>query len=179
MSSDSRQENKDILEFRLPSYMEIPDVGLYLKQVVKYLNETLNPWFHVNVTETMISNYVKMHLVSNAVKKQYYRDQIAAFMFIVLAKPVVSLDNIQLLLQHQLEKYENGEAYELFRTAFMRTMIRTFGEGEEEKGMAADAFEALIQNIIIAIVQKYYIEKCFQELAEAQEAAPESDPEQE
>lgn len=157
------EEKRDIREFDLPKYNEIPDVGLYLKQVVKYINETLQPWFDITVTDTMISNYVKMHLVPNAVKKQYYRDQIASFLFIVLAKPIVSLDNIQTLLNMRQEKYEADEAYELFRSSFMKTLRSIFCE-EEYESQPADAYQDLIRNIIIAIVQKYYIEKCFREL---------------
>lgn len=157
-------EVRDISEFTLPKYNEIPDVGLYLKQVVKYINETLGPWFDISVTETMISNYVKMHLVPNAIKKQYYRDQIAAFMFIVLSKTVVSLDNIQLLLKMREEKYEVKEGYELFSNAFVRIMRVTFGIAAEEDVEPADEVQALMKNIIIAIVQKYYIDRCFENL---------------
>lgn len=162
---------KDIQDFSLPRYNEIPDVGLYLKQVVKYINETLGPVFGIAVTETMISNYVKMHLVPNAIKKQYYRDQIATFMFIVLTKTIVSLDNIQLLLKMREEKYEPQEAYELFGKAFTRIMRNTFGIAAEEDVEPADEVQALMKNIIIAIVQKYYIDRCFLELKEEQDNA--------
>lgn len=155
---------KEMEEFALPRYNEIPDVGLYLKQVVKYINETLNPWFDITVTETMISNYVKMHLVPNAIKKLYYRDQIATFLFIVLAKPVVSLDNIQILLKMREEQYETKEAYELFGDALKKTTLSIFGTGRADAPESKDSFQALIKNIIIAIVQKYYIEKIFWEL---------------
>lgn len=159
----------DIQDFSLPKYNEIPDVGLYLKQVVKYINETLGPVFGISVTETMISNYVKMHLVPNAIKKQYYRDQIATFMFIVLTKTIVSLDNIQLLLKMREEKYDPLEAYELFGKAFTRIMRNTFGVAAEEDVEPADEMQALMKNIIIAIVQKYYIDRCFMELKSEQD----------
>ncbi len=167
-------EKREIQEFRLPGYNEIPDVGLYLKQVVKYLNETLNPWFDISVTETMISNYVKMHMIPNAIKKLYYRDQIASLLFIVLAKPVVSLDNIQILLKLRAEKYETREGYELFSSAFMRTIRSIFCAEETESAAPLDAYQALIKNIIIAIVQKYYIEKCFRDLEKTLEEEKEA-----
>ena len=91
--------------FSMPRYHEIPNVGLYLKQVVKYINDYLNPYFRITVTETMLSNYVKMHMVPNPVKKQYSRDSIAMLIFITLAKSVLPLEDIQYMLKLQGSRY--------------------------------------------------------------------------
>ena len=66
-----------VRNFRLPRYEEIPNVGLYLEQTAKYINEYLAPMQDGALTPSMISNYVKKHLISNPIKKQYSRDQIA------------------------------------------------------------------------------------------------------
>ena len=81
-------------EFHLPTYKEIPDVGLYLDQTSKYINECLNDLPEVSITNSMISNYVKKHLIANPIKKQYYRDQIAALIFIAVTKNALSLDDV-------------------------------------------------------------------------------------
>ena len=44
-------------DFRMPRYDELPNVGLYLEQTVKYINECLSP-LNIPVTSSMISNYV-------------------------------------------------------------------------------------------------------------------------
>ena len=56
--------------FRLPRYGELPDVGLYLEQTTKYINHYLKPLGCIEITGSMIRNYVKMGLVTNPVKKQ-------------------------------------------------------------------------------------------------------------
>ena len=38
MKKDKKIETRVSKEFNLPKYNEIPDVGLYLDQVVKYIN---------------------------------------------------------------------------------------------------------------------------------------------
>ena len=96
-----RQPQKDeikasIENFRLPRYDEIPDVGLYLEQTTKYISELLSPLEDISITRSMISNYIKQGLVSNPVKKQYSRDQIAYLIYIAIAKTVLSLDHILL-----------------------------------------------------------------------------------
>ena len=67
-------EKQDLNQFNLPEYREIPDVGLYLDQVVKYLNGYLDLYPELPVTGSMISNYVKLKLVPKAMKKAYSRD---------------------------------------------------------------------------------------------------------
>ena len=63
-----------IKDFCLPAYNEIPDVGLYLEQTVKYINGYFAPFPDMELTASMVSNYVKKGLVSNPVKKQYSRE---------------------------------------------------------------------------------------------------------
>ena len=81
--------SEQLKEFRLPTYKEIPSVGLYLDQVSKYINDSLAVIPECTVTNSMISNYVKKKLVPNPVKKQYGRDQIAYLIFIALSKRVL------------------------------------------------------------------------------------------
>ena len=49
---------EDISGFRLPRYEQIPDVGLYLEQTVRYVNSFLAPLGEVELTASMASNYV-------------------------------------------------------------------------------------------------------------------------
>lgn len=57
--------------FRLPRYTQIPDVGLYLEQVVRYVNTHLAPLGEPELTSSMVSNYVKQGLISSPIKKSY------------------------------------------------------------------------------------------------------------
>ena len=54
--------------FRLPRYYEIPNMGLYLEQTTKYINQCIQPLGFENVTSTMIRNYVKHGLITNPEK---------------------------------------------------------------------------------------------------------------
>jgi len=87
-----------ISAFALPKYNEIPNVGLYLEQASKYVSEFSVVLQGGAVTGSMISNYVKQGLLSNPVKKQYDRDQIAYLIFISIAKMVLSMELLLLQL---------------------------------------------------------------------------------
>ena len=93
-------------DFHLPSYREIPDVGLYLDQTVKYVNRYLAPLGCMEITSSMVSNYVKKGLVENPVKKQYNREQIAYLFFIAVAKNVLSMEDIRLLFENDVRFLE-------------------------------------------------------------------------
>ena len=91
-------------DYRMPRYKEIPNVGLYLEQTVKYINECLAP-IEISITPSMLSNYVKKGYIDRPIKKQYYADQIAYAIYIVIIKQVLSMDNIykkQLILYRLL-----------------------------------------------------------------------------
>ena len=66
-----------IREFHLPRYDQIPDVGLYLEQTTKYINGYLAPLGCMELTASMVSNYVKKGLIPAPVKKQYSAQHIA------------------------------------------------------------------------------------------------------
>ena len=74
--------------YSLPSFREIPDVGLYLNQCATYINRVFEDIDGISITESMISNYVKKKLVPNPIKKQYSRESIAYSIFIAVAKNV-------------------------------------------------------------------------------------------
>ena len=61
----------DIAGFCLPRYAQIPGVGLYLEQVVRYINAHLAPLGEPELTSSMVSNYVKQGLIPAPVRKLY------------------------------------------------------------------------------------------------------------
>lgn len=159
-------ELKPIEEFRLPKYIELPNVGLYLKQVVRLINDSLGPYFGITVTETMLSNYVKKHIIPSPKKKLYDRDQIAALMFITLAKTVVSLENIQLMLEIQEDTYDKGTAYDYMCNEFENLIGYVFGLKEVPDDIGSDTNETkqLLRNLVITIAHKFYLEASFYQM---------------
>lgn len=161
--SETQELVNVIKDFHLPKYTEIPNVGLYLEQTAKYISEALSPLFKNAITGSMISNYVKKGLVSNPVKKQYDREQIAYLIFIALVKNVLSMDDIKTVINVQKESYEVVVAYNYFAEEFERLISYVFGEsaiGEETDTGNSDE-KRMLRNIIITVAHKIYLEKYF------------------
>ena len=103
-----KETKEEAVAFYLPTYKEIPSVGLYLDQTSKYINECLTDLPDVELTNSMISNYVKKHLIANPIKKQYGRDQIACLLFIALTKNALTLDDVAGLFELQKSRYSRS-----------------------------------------------------------------------
>lgn len=152
-----------IRDFHLPAYSEIPDVGLYLEQVAKYISDYLSPLGYGAMTGSMISNYVKKGLISSPVRKQYNREQIAQLIFIASAKAVLSMDDLNLMLNLQRKTYSSQIAYDYFRAELSNVLDYVFGLKGEMDNVGVDVTDEkmMLRKTIIAAVHKVYLDKFF------------------
>ena len=147
-----RMNDTDV--FNLPTYKEIPSVGLYLDQTSKYINEVLLDLPDAMITNSMISNYVKKHLIANPIKKQYYREQIADLIFIALTKYILSLDYVDRILKKQRKLMDSEQAYSIFIEYFDEYLHQIFAGKEIRKVDDKDESKALLKNVVISIVRQ-------------------------
>ena len=157
-----------VRNFRLPRYEEIPTVGLYLEQTTKYINEYLNPLQEGALTVSMVSNYVKKHLISNPVKKQYSREQIAYLFFIAVAKSVLSLDALTNFIRVQQKTYDLKKAYDYFAAELENLLLYTFEVKDtlDAVGQEDTDEKRLLHSCIVAVIQKIYLEKCLEAIVQ-------------
>ena len=171
MTNPQKQAAADsVRNFRLPRYNEIPDVGLYLEQTAKYITGFLAPVIDGGITPSMISNYVKKGLISNPVKKQYSREQIAYLFFIAIAKNVLSLDALQGFIRVQQATYDLQTAYNYFAEEFENLLLFTFELKDTMNVVGEDSTDEkrLLYSCIAAVTQIIYLEKCLAAIAEEQ-----------
>ena len=104
------------MEFRFPRWNQLPQIALYMDQVLLVLNQALEPLSAGDcaITATMINNYVKMKLAPPAEKKKYDRDHMGRFLMICLMKKVLSMAEIAAVLEHLQTDYSLEESYDLF-----------------------------------------------------------------
>ena len=155
--------SSSIIGLHLPRYQEIPGVGLYLEQTVKYINECLAPLTDEAITTSMVSNYVKRDLVDNPTKKQYNREQIAYLLFIAVVKNVLSMDEIRLIITIQKDSYSSEVAYNYFCSELENILAYIFGQKLELDNIGSDNTDEkiMLRNIIITAALKIYLGKLF------------------
>ena len=115
------------VDFALPRYEELPSVGLYLDQTVQFVNGYFRSFQGVELTASMVSNYVKKGIISHPVKKKYTREQLASLIYIVVSKTVLSMENIDTLFQMQRAHCTAAEAYDYFCDEMENCLPFVFG----------------------------------------------------
>lgn len=154
----NKETNQNTIK-TLPRYHEITNVGLYLEQTAKFVNQYLKDLNQPELTNSMISNYVKLKLLYNPEKKQYSSKHIATLIFIALAKNVVSLDDIRYLLSLDVEFSSFEDNYNLFCTLFDICLSSLFSNKTISLAEYSQHQDLLIP-IIKAITQKIYLDHC-------------------
>jgi len=152
--------------FRLPRYAHLPDVGLYLEQTTQYINRCLAPLGCVEITSSMIRNYVKMGLVHHPVGKQYYADQIAHLIVIAILKHTLSLEHIGTLFHLQQQVYTDQVAYDYFCTELENILQFRFGlkDTVDDVGVTSSLEKEMLRSAIIAVSHYIYLNACFEYL---------------
>lgn len=148
--------------FRLPRYAEIPDVGLYLEQTAKYINQSIQPLGFGELTGSMIRNYVKQGLVSNPVNKQYSANQIAHLISIAVLKQVIPLEHIRNFLLLQQQVYTDDVAYNYFCEELENILYFRFGlKGEfENVGVTDTVVKEMLRSALVAVSHIVYLNAC-------------------
>ena len=106
-------------EFRLPVWDELPQIELYMDQVIVLLNEYLSYFVYEGndeklITAAMVNNYVKMKLVPAPVRKKYGRVHLAYLIMICTLKQSLRLSMLPTLLPGNLPEEDVKTAYAAF-----------------------------------------------------------------
>ena len=92
---------------------DLPNIDLYMDQVTTFMESQLSSTKRYPedkiLTKTMINNYAKNKLLPPPEKKRYTREHLLMLIFIYYFKNILSIGDIQTLLQPITEKYFNSQ----------------------------------------------------------------------
>ena len=151
--------------FYIPTWEEIPNIDLYLDQVVTLLEEYLRP-FSLEpedkvITKTMINNYVKQNIISAPVNKKYNKEQVAMLFVICMLKQVYSINDISRLIKLSFKNNEPSIAYTKFANELRLAIKEIFEEKKREDKPKDRAEQIILQNVVNSFVSKLYVRKEF------------------
>ena len=160
--------------FALPRYADLPQMGLYLDQTVQYVNGCFSTFRGVELTPSMVSNYVKKGILSHPVRKKYSREQIASLLYIVVSKTVLPMENIDTLFKMQQAHCSAGAAYDYFCDEMENCLPFVFGCTREIRDLAVDAADEklLLRSTILAASNKIYLDCCFDAMRQEESLWP-------
>ena len=103
--------------FSYPKWQDIPNIDLYLDQVLLYVNQVcapISPDKDKGLTASMVNNYVKHGYLTKPDKKKYQRKQIARLIAITTLKSVFSIQEITQTLNTLQTQASSDQLYDAF-----------------------------------------------------------------
>ena len=119
-----RKWEKNLDKFRLPAWEDIPDIGLYMDQLIPFLKQYLDylpPELKEEqfITPATINNYVRKKIMPQPIKKRYYRTYLAYLLVICSLKQTLSIATVSTLIPLDLSAEELKEFYTSYVTRHM------------------------------------------------------------
>lgn len=106
---------RQLLEVRPRQWEELPDIPLYMDQVVSYLSRQLASFDEGDsLTPAMINNYIKDGLLARAHGKKYDQEHLALLTAISALKQVLSVREMKVLTAVGREGWESKRQYDYF-----------------------------------------------------------------
>ena len=108
---------RQMLEYRIPRWNELPEIELYMDQVIALMEKYLGVFYDdetKTITPSMINNYVKLGLIPAPVKKKYSKIHLACILIICILKQVIPINSISRMIEHQMSRHSVEEAYDRF-----------------------------------------------------------------
>ena len=159
-----RRWEKYLDDYRLPLWNEIPDIGLYMEQVIMLLKQYLDympPELKDAqfITAATINNYVRKKIMPEPVKKKYYRTHIAYLIMICSLKQCLSIPTLQKMIPMGLTEKQLEETYSAYANRhqlackyFLRQVREAAGgilDHEPESEFTTDNTSDLISEVAV------------------------------
>ena len=165
-SSELSKYLKKIAEYHCPRYNELPNISLYMDQLIEFLDQYLSefniPDEEIAITPTMVNNYVKQKLIAPPQNKRYLKEQVARLLVVGILKQVLSISDIALLLKQQIEQYTVPVAYDFFCTELENALKATFETRDFSVGNTASVTTPLsevVRSALLSFSNKIYVKK--------------------
>ncbi len=109
---------QNLKEYKIPRYEELPDIELYMDQVVALLNKNFKLLSNEEtfLTPSMINNYVKFGLIPAPNGKRYSRRHLCYMIALCFLKQILSMNEIKTIESQMISLSNELNAYNLLCT---------------------------------------------------------------
>ena len=164
----AKKQSISIENVHIPRWNELPNVDLYMDQILTFINSSLSECIKNSeneekeknqiLTKTMINNYVKNNILEAPVKKKYSKTQCAKLFVICVLKQVFSMNEISSLINIALESTDISHAYNSFCSLFEEAVKSTFEKKEFSKVDTSNEKRYLLKSVLLACSYKIYVQ---------------------
>lgn len=162
----NKKINNSLQNFHIPTWNELPNIDLYLDQVVNLVNSTLSPFLAFSekekdiqiLTKTMINNYVKNNLIEAPIKKKYSKIQVSKLFVICILKQVYSMNDIKSLIDIALNDSDLEKAYNKFGEKFEEAIKCTYNRTDFTLDENSKETLYLLKSVLLSCSYKIYVQ---------------------
>lgn len=190
-NSNVNELYKEITNFHIPRWNELPDLDLYLDQISSLLEKYLSIYIKNQdkeqdeekiknkdkkrkdkkdkekkdskiITKAMINNYVNTKILDAPVNKKYNKIHIAKLFVISILKQIYSINDINNLINLALKTSKIETAYDEFCNELEKAIYSTFNYNKFEEYTADLPKEKyILKNVVKSFACKLYVEKAY------------------
>ena len=193
MSNEIHEFLKEVLDkLQTMDYVKpesLPNIDLYMDQVTTFMDTQLSSTKRHEedkiLTKTMINNYDKNNLLPPPDKKKYSKDHILTLLFIYYFKSILSISDIQSILNPITDKYFGAESdlalQDIYNEVFgleheemqhilkelarkYKTSLKTFEDAPEKDAELLHKFAFICMLSFDVYMKKLIIEQTIDEL---------------
>ena len=193
MSNEIHEFLKEVLDkLQTMDYVKpesLPNIDLYMDQVTTFMDTQLSSTKRHEedkiLTKTMINNYAKNNLLPPPDKKKYSKDHILTLLFIYYFKSILSISDIQSILNPITDKYFGTESdlalQDIYNEVFgleheemqhilkelarkYKTSLKTFEDAPEKDAELLHKFAFICMLSFDVYMKKLIIEQTIDEL---------------
>lgn len=110
---------EQLTSYSLPKWEELPDLELYMDQIISLIEKYLKIYIKVTnsdklITSSMINNYVKLGIIPSPNKKKYSKLHLAYLLIISTLKQTLNISTIQKIMPVDMSEEEVMNTYNSF-----------------------------------------------------------------
>ncbi len=159
---------EDLMNYHCPRWNELPEIELYIDQLVCILQNNLSIFFKGKdspvITQNMINNYVKQGVIEPPIKKRYNKTHLACLFVISTFKRIISLSDIREAIIRMQKIVSTEEGYNMFCEELEAAIKRTFNPDPPKKSMhilsETDKREiAMLRAIVSALADSLLVDR--------------------
>ena len=171
MSDSTILTDEDIIKFHIPRWKELPNIDLYLDQILTILETYLAMYIKNDpikndkenkiITKTMINNYVKHKILDAPENKKYNKIHIAKLFVICILKQVYSINDIDSLINLATSTTSVEIAYNQFCSELEKAISITFNAKEKPYKKDITWEQYVLKNVVQSFASKLYVERMY------------------
>lgn len=155
---------KKLESFHLPRYRDLPEIELYMDQVIstveKYL-ASLKVGEKSLLTPSMVNNYVKNGVIPPPERKRYTRDHLAQIIIICTLKQTIELSDVSTILKKGADHFGMEKAYDEFVALYEKYITRLVDDARKADSETTDVdveYKTIVDDAVLSGTSRIVVE---------------------